>query len=215
MLKEATARKLIDYVDKGGRLISEGCPGYFGDRGKVGTVQPNFGLDKLFGARESYVEFTPDLLDKLTLTVRGQAAGGRYFVQEYALAGGREAGKYANGHVAAVETGKTLLIGTFPGAAYFLHHANREFFTGLLDWAGIRQQVRVSDPAVKARLHKGAGGTYLWVVNPTRTKRTVEITLAGPVAKAADVWQESAPKAAGNILSATVEDRNVAVIKLD
>lgn len=44
---------------KGGKLISEGCPAYFGDPRHVGTVQPNFGLDELFGAKESYVEITP------------------------------------------------------------------------------------------------------------------------------------------------------------
>jgi beta-galactosidase len=51
-------------------LINEGYPGYFGDAGRVGTTQPNLGLDKVFGARETYVQFTPDLLAKLTATVR-------------------------------------------------------------------------------------------------------------------------------------------------
>jgi beta-galactosidase len=44
MLRRTTADKLRDYVSKGGKLISEGCPGYFGDGGKAGTVQPNLGL---------------------------------------------------------------------------------------------------------------------------------------------------------------------------
>ena len=103
MLKKSTADKLRDYVAKGGKLISEGCPGYFGDGGTVGTVQPNLGLDQLFGARETYVQFTPDLLDKLTLTVKGKQIGGQYFLQEYKLAGGQAVGQYANGHIAAVE----------------------------------------------------------------------------------------------------------------
>ena len=79
------------------------CPGYFGDGGTVGVVQPNLGLDQLFGARETYVQFTPDLLGKLTLTVRDKQIGGQYFLQEYRLAGGQAAGQYANGHIAAVE----------------------------------------------------------------------------------------------------------------
>ena len=45
-----------------GTLVMEGCPGYFGDNGHVGVVQPNLGLDALFGAKEDYVEFTPDIL---------------------------------------------------------------------------------------------------------------------------------------------------------
>jgi beta-galactosidase len=222
MLKNSTAQKLRDYVAKGGKLVSEGCPGYFGDGGTVGTVQPNLGLDQLFGARESYVQFTPDLLTKLTLTVRDKQIGGQYFLQEYKLAGGQAAGQYANGHIAAVENttgaGKTLLIGTFPGGAYYHGHApaTREFFAGLLAWAGVQQQVQSSDPEVKARLHRGAGGTYLWVVNPTRTARTVKISLPSAFQRAVDLWQESSrPTVSGNTVAVTVEDRNAAVIRLE
>ena len=77
MLTKSTADKLRAYVAKGGKLVSEGCAGYFGDGGTVGTVQPNLGLDQLFGARETYGQFTPDLLTKLSLTVRGKEIGGR------------------------------------------------------------------------------------------------------------------------------------------
>jgi beta-galactosidase len=222
MLRKATADKLRDYVAKGGKLVSEGCPGYFGDGGTVGVVQPNLGLDQLFGARESYVQFTPDLLGKLTLTVRDKEVGGQYFLQEYKLAGGQAAGRYANSHVAAVEhtfgSGKTLLIGTFPGGSYYRNHTagTREFFAGLLAWGGVKQQVQSSDPAVKARLHKGAGGTYVWVVNPTRTARSVKILLPSPFQRAVELWQESSrPTISGNTLAVTVEDRNVAVIRLE
>jgi beta-galactosidase len=221
-LKKSTADKLRAYVAKGGKLVSEGCPGYFGDGGTVGTVQPNLGLDQLFGARESYVQFTPDLLTKLTLTVRDKQIGGQYFLQEYKLAGGKAVGQYANGHVAAVENttgaGRTLLMGTFPGAAYFRSHApaTREFFAGLLAWAGVQQQVQSSDPEVKARLHRGAGGTYLWVVNPTRTARTVKVSLPAAFQRAMELWQESSrPAVSGNIAAVTVEDRNAAVIRLE
>jgi beta-galactosidase len=222
MLKKATADKLRDYVAKGGKLVSEGCPGYFGDGGTVGVVQPNLGLDQLFGARETYVQFTPDILGKLTLTVRDKQIGGQYFLQEYKLAGGQAAGQYGNGHIAAVEnttgSGKTLLIGTFPGGSYFRNHAEgtREFFAGLLPWAGIRQQVQSSDAAVKARLHKGAGGTYLWVINPTRTARNVKLLLPSAYQRAVDVWQETShPTISGNTVAVTVEDRNAAVIRLE
>ena len=159
--------------------MSEGLPGYFGERGKVGTRQPNLGLDELFGARETYVEFTPDLLEGLKLKVLDKGIGGRFFLQQYEpTAGGKAAGRYDNGATSAIEhgfgKGRALLIGTFPGAAYFLHHSpdTKAFFAALLDWAGVKQQVKVSVPDVKARLHTGAGGNYLWVVNPTRQPRT-------------------------------------------
>jgi beta-galactosidase len=222
MLKRATADKLRDYVAKGGKLVSEGCPGYFGDGGTAGTIQPNLGLDQLFGARETYVQFTPDLLTKLTLTVKGKEIAGQYFLQEYKTAGGEAVGHYANGHIAAVEStfgkGKTLLIGSFPGGGYFRSHApsTREFFAGLLAWAGVQQQVQSSDPEVKARLHKGKGGAYLWVVNPTRTARTVRISLPSTFQRAVELWQESnQPTISGKTLATTVGDRNAAVIRLE
>ena len=102
-------------------------------------------------------------MDKLTLTVNDKQIGGGYFLQEYTPAGGEAVGRYANGHVAAIEhtsgSGKTLLIGTFPGGSYYRTHspATREFFAGLLTWAGVKPQVQSSAPEVKARLHKGAG----------------------------------------------------------
>ena len=222
MLKKSTADKLRDYVAKGGKLVSEGCPGYFGDGGTAGTIQPNLGLDQLFGARETYVQFTPDLLTKLTLTVKGKEIAGQYFLQEYKAAGGQAVGQYANGHIAAVEStfgkGKTLLIGSFPGGGYFRSHApsTREFFAGLLAWAGVQQQVQSSDPEIKARLHKGKGGAYLWVVNPTRTARTVRISLPSTFQRAVELWQESShPAVSGNTLATTVGDRNAAVIRLE
>jgi beta-galactosidase len=125
-------------VRDGGVLITEGLPGYFGDHGKVGTVQPNYGLDQMFGAKESYVEFTPDILDNLTMKVRGSQIHGRYFLQAYSLAGGAVAGNYDDGRVAAVEhqfgKGRALLIGSFPGGGYYLHHSasGKAFFAGLL-----------------------------------------------------------------------------------
>lgn len=223
MLTEATARKLSDYVEQGGYLISEGLPAYFGDRGRVGTLQPNLGLDKLFGAKESYVEFTPDLLDHLTLNVRGHSIHGRFFLQEYTAAGGRPVGTYENGRIAAIENsygrGKTLLVGSFPGAGYYLHHApeTKAFLAGLLEWANLEQQVGSSDPLVKARLHTGPGGTYLWVINSTRTARRVTISLSskfGTFKTAEDLWHEQKVSLTTNAIEVHVADRDAAVIHL-
>jgi beta-galactosidase len=210
-------------VQKGGRLICEGLPGYFGDRGHVGQVQPNLGLDQLFGAREKYVEFTPDLLEGLTLQVRGAQINGRLFLQEYTPSGGRVVGTYDNGATAAVEhefgTGKTLLIGTFPGAGYYRHHAPeaRKFFAGLLKWGNVAQRVRSSHPDVKARLHDGPDGKYLWVINPTRSAREVTVRI-GPrntgFRTGEDLWGGKPATVDGNKVKVTVDDRDAAVIQL-
>ncbi|PYS54720.1 MAG: hypothetical protein DMG13_07115 [Acidobacteria bacterium] len=223
MLKEATAAKLRQYVERGGCLISEGLPAYFGDGGRAGTAQPNLGLDKLFGAKESYVEFTPDLLEDLALKVRGSQIFGRFFRQEYTPSGGTPAGTYEDGSAAAIENrfgkGKTLLVGSYPGAGYYLHRSpqSRTFFAGLLEWASIEQQVRSSDSEIKARLHEGAGGTYLWVVNLARASRGAEILLStkfGPFKTATDLWQGQKVLLEGRSVKVTVSDRDAAVIRL-
>ena len=223
MLKEETAQKLIQYVEEGGRLISEGLPGYFGDGGHVGEIQPNMGLDRLFGVSEKYVEFTPDLLENLTLDVMGHEINGRFFRQEYAANEGSVVGHFAGGSSAAVENlfgnGKTLLIGTFPGAGYFLHHSEgtREFFGDLLVWGEVSQGVVSSDPEVKARYHEGQGGRYIWVINPTRQSRQSVIRInAGiePIKEARNLWGEHNPVLNGNEITVTVDDRDAAVIHL-
>lgn len=225
-LKPETARKLAAYVAAGGKLVSEGLPGYFGDRGKVGTTQPNLGLDTLFGAKETYVEFTPDLLENLKLQVHNTSIGGRFFLQHYQPASGAKAvGRFESGETAAVEReqgkGRTLLIGTFPGAAYFLHHSpeTRTFFASLLDWAGLKQQIKVSVPDVKARLHTGPGGNYVWVLNPTRQSHTVSVTLeksAPSFSKVQDIWARGAKvKLERGALEVTINDRNAAIVRLD
>lgn len=88
--------------------------------------------------------------------------------------------QYPDGMTAAVQnkfgSGRTLLIGTFPGAGYFLHHglSTKDVFAALLAMAGVTQAVKLDDAQVQARLHRGEGGTYLWVTNPSREERTGE-----------------------------------------
>jgi len=222
MLNQETADKLKVWVEKGGTLICEGCPAYFGDRGRAGTVQPNLGLNELFGVRESYVEFTPDILGGLKLTVNGTRVWGGLFLQIYEPTTGNVVGYYEDGRVAAVDNifgkGKTRLIGTMIGAGYHSHPKDRDtkFFADLLDFAGKQQYVKCSDSRVKARLHDGAGGTYLWVANPDRNPIPVELRLGDmwePFSSCYSLWG-SKTEVNGNIITMTAEARNVTVIEL-
>jgi beta-galactosidase len=189
----------------------------------VGTIQPNYGLDEVFGARESYVEFLPDISDELMLKVKNVTIYGRYFRQEYNLLGGTEAGQYENGKIAAVEhrfgQGRTLLIGSFPGAGYYLHHAagTRDLFSGLLEFAGVTPATTIDDTSVQARLHQGDGGTYLWVTNPTRVSRTVRIGLApsaGHFTSGEDIWGDRNVGFEDRKVIVSVQGRDAAVIAL-
>ena len=223
MLKAETAARLKQYVQNGGTLICEGLPAYFGDHGHVGTVQPNFGLDELFGAREKFVEFVPDISEQMTLEVKENKIYGRYFRQDYDLHGGKAAGQYPNGNTAAVENtfgrGRTLLMGSFPGAGYFLHHApeTKQLFAGFLQYASLNPQVAIDDNAVQARLHQGPSGTHLWVTNPTRSAKKVTITLtpnAGTFNTAEDLWNGTAITQTTRQFTMNIPPRDAVVAQL-
>jgi beta-galactosidase len=224
MLHARTAERLRAWVEAGGTLISEGCPAYWGDGGWVGTQQPRFGLDELFGARESYVEFTPDLLTDLRLTVRVHGidhdiAGG-VFLQAYTPTTGTAVGQYADGQVAVVENrfgkGRTLLIGTMPGAGFTAHPDDvntADFFAGLIDAA---PAVTSSDTRVKARLHAGAGGLYLWVTNPTRGDIPVNLSIRDNMGEfsSARTVRGAAATVDGRTVRLTAPARDVTVLEL-
>jgi beta-galactosidase len=223
MLKQETAAKLRKYVEQGGTLVSEGLPAYFGDRGHVGTTQPNYGLDEVFGARQIYVEFAPDISDGLMLEIKGSEIPGRYFRQDYELRGGEAVGHYSNGHVAVVEhqfgQGRTLLMGSFPGAGYYRHptSAARDFFAGFLKMAGVTPLLKINDSSVQARLHQGLGGTYLWITNPTRSGRTASISLApsvGNFTSAEDLWGKQFVVLSHNQINVGVPARDAVVVAL-
>jgi beta-galactosidase len=242
-LSSQTASRLRAWVEAGGVLVSEGCPAYWGDRGRVGTVQPNLGLHELFGAREAYVEFTPDILTSLTFVPReGLLAGqvavpGGVFLQAYAPSTGTAVAHYAAGAgpgagaVAAVEPrggrGKTLLTGTFPG--YGHHHrpsaASRAWFGALLDWAGVRPHVRILSAAPQrdgrwwgptARIHAAGDTTVLWVTNPHREELRVELELAArwtPRRPPVLAWGSGAPAVAGPRVTVDVPGRDAVVLR--
>ena len=73
----------------------------------------------------------------------------------------------------------------------------------------------MSDPLIKARLHRGAGGTVLYVINPTREERPVTVELPEAVRSAQDAWEETPVRVDGRRLTLSVGDRNVAVLRLN
>ena len=223
MLSRATADQLKQWVAAGGTLIAEGCPGYWGDNAHVGPHQPNLGLDQLFGARECYVEFTPDLLGDLSFTLHGIPVRGGLFLQAYQPTTGQAVGYYADGRVAAVEhaygQGRTRLVGTMAGWGYAAHPADRSpsFFADALRFAAHDQHVWCSEPSVKARLHAGDGGTYLWVANPARQPLRALLRLSdawGPFSAASPLWGAEA-RVSGQEIQIVAGARDVAVLKLE
>jgi beta-galactosidase len=186
-------------------------------------VQPNYGLDKVFGATQSYVEFIPDISEDITLTLMNAKIYGRYFRQQYALSGGEEAGQFPDGKTAAVAhtfgKGRTLLIGSFPGSGYYLHHepATRELFATFPALAGIEPVLKTDNTSVQARLHKGTGGTHLWVTNPTWSDQRVAISFGpsvGNFRSAEDIWGQQSATLESQKLSVTIPARDAVVLVL-
>lgn len=223
MLTAEHARRIADWVGAGGTLISEGCPGYFGDRGWVGTRQPNHGLDEVFGAVEESVLFTPDLLTELELEVAGDRIRGGVFRQSYRVTDGTACGWYDDGSVAAVDhrhgSGRTRLVGTFPGAGHLRSPGagSRGWFRRLLDWAGVPQHVTVSNRKLTGRLFDGAGGRYLWLLNHTRAEQSGRVTLGDhhpAVTGTRSLWGGEATAVADRVLDVTVGARDAVVLAL-
>ena len=112
--------------------------------------------------------------------------------------------------------GKALLIGSFPGGGYYLHHSTsgKAFFAGLLGWAKAEPRLRTDAPGAQARLHAGAGGSYLYIVNPDRAERKVSVTLGSAFESGEDVWGGRMVAVKGRSVEVEVGDRDVAVIRL-
>jgi len=83
--------------------------------------------------------------------------------------------------------------------------------------AGVAPQVTIDDKSVQARLHQGAGGTYLWVTNPTPGNRTVKVGLAAGAQSyksGEDIWGKQTVAMDARQLTVDVGGRDAAVIAL-
>ncbi len=142
-LHQEEADRLKAWVAAGGTLIAEGCPGYFDDNGRANTRQPGLGLDELFGAYETAVEFMPDIGNEIAFAMDGCFVRGGLYRQVYRATAGKVRGTYADGTCAVVENtygkGRTLLVGSFPSVGYFDSEGaeNAEYFRKVLAWSRI------------------------------------------------------------------------------
>lgn len=197
----AQAERLKQWVEKGGALISEACPGYFNSLGAAGATQPNFGMDALFGAREQDVQFTPDILDEARLSVLGMPVWGGVTLQTYTPTTGQACGYLAGGRIAAVKNrygkGQTLLIGTHPAEAYSRTGCaqNSALFKAFLDFAGLKIQLECDNPSIKARIHADGEKRYVWAVNTGANTAQAKLSFDwGAVCAGKVFWGENAPQ---------------------
>ena len=219
MWPEEIAARVAAWVRAGGKLIAEACPAYFGDRGHVGVHQPNFGLDELFGATESHVEFMPDIAhrDRIDLGGIAQTCGG--YRQVYAPTTGRPLARFEDVGVAlvghAAGQGATLLVGSHLSAGHFqaLEQGkpdNAAWWRYAADWAGCSRHAETGDSKLIARLHEAQAGRFLWIINPTRKARTALPAVGGAAAKGTPLWLDGASEGEGY----RIEGRGALVLAL-
>ncbi len=223
MLPRRVAEDLREFVRRGGTLISEGCPAYFGDHGRAGETQPNYGLQDLFGAVEAHVEFTPVLHEDLKFQAGGKKISGGVYLQSYTPKSGTVTGTFEDGSPAVIDhtygQGKTRLIGTCPGYGYYEAEddpASREYFGNLLRWAGRTPHVKCSDHRLVARLHQGDVYRMLWIVNSSREPIRAELELAeewGPFNEYEILLSNGTLSASGASIQVIIPDRDVALVR--
>jgi beta-galactosidase len=219
-LTKTHAEKLKDWVRQGGTLIAEACPGYIGDNLEAGVVQPNNGLDELFGAKEKRVEFMPDILTDITFDIFGVNAGGEGFLQTYECIGGCPCAVYQGEPIGVTNTygkGKTLLVGAFVSGRYARLHdeGSRNFFARAFSYTNQIPALILSDNKVRARISRGTAGEFLWILNPTREKRPLKLTLPRDRDAGEKFWEGGALKnREGNILEIEMEERDALILSL-
>lgn len=178
-MSEEHARALMNWVEQGGVLISEACPGFFTEHMNACAVQPGQELGKLFGVCRAEAEFMPDLAGEVSFEMFGESVQGGGFTQFYTLDGAEEAARY-NGRIIAAEhsygAGRTLLIGSGISLG---GQKNRGIWRKLLKHFGIRFHAQVSDPGLMVRIHENGDRRVMWVVNSERENRKAEVRLQG------------------------------------
>ncbi len=188
MWPELIAKRLRDWIAAGGILISEACPGYFGNGGRIGIHQPNFGFDEVFGARETHVEFMPDIADRDRIFWQGTELPCGGFRQVYEPTSGKGLATFDTGGTAMVEAtygkGRTLLVGSHVSVGHFRERESGrlgapQWWRGCLAWSGVSPRVETGNAQLVARLHEGEGGRFLWIVNPSRLPQAGRLTVDG------------------------------------
>lgn len=181
-------KQLGDWINQGGNLVAEGCYGYFNGRGHAHTVQPNRGFEEIFGCKEKVVSFAPDRWDTLTFSTsttkeENTIVGGALYRQEYEVTTGTPVGYYEDGSIACVEhqygKGSIRITGTMPSYSYKKAptKSTQNWFSSILNLADKKQNIKVNQKQVIARLWKDENDSYLWIVNQDQKDLMVEIKL--------------------------------------
>jgi beta-galactosidase len=222
MLQQPVADALKAYVHGGGTLISEARPAWNDERGAANVRIPGGGLDEIFGARErelrsgEAVTFMMERsLDGALAPLAGRVFNGLAFAEHLTITGGsarvlaRFPGDAENpGDPAVVMSpygsGRAILIGTFPSAAFEQDpdkmRPTGEFLQRLIASAGVSPEIRIDGAPglVEARFLESSDAIVLIAINHAEVEQQVTFSFGPDVPEA--IWQNMETGAAVNFV---------------
>ena len=223
MLDRSTADRIAEWVEGGGVLFSEGCPGYLDGSCHAGTVQPNLGLDQVFGVRELNVEFIQDILQDEPVLWEGRLFYGGEYIQSYSLMGASRLIGGNNDQVFASEnrwgSGTAFLMGTSPGVGYSNHpwEEQKKIFKWIAERMGLKAHVVCGNPRVRARIQTNGESLFLWLINGDHSVQNTDISFhgqftCGEIEKI--YWRGGSISVSNGTIQAEIEGRNAIIVKL-
>jgi beta-galactosidase len=191
MVPAASAAALTEYVRNGGRLVAEARLGWSNESGAASPTIPGMGMHELMGCRETAVQTGEAGRTTLKWTgtgfpgfAPGETLPARWYEETLEPLGPRAqvVATFPSGDAAAVVSefgkGKTLMLGSYVGAAYETRRdpAAPRFYAALLQWAGIEQPYTAEGAAPEIRALESGRDTLLFVFN--HGKQPMEPTLS-------------------------------------
>jgi beta-galactosidase GanA len=224
-LDGAFLAQLRAFVEAGGTLISEACPGRFDRYGFAPRRQMAPGAEDLFGARHKRVQIVREPGDGARWTPEergygefasatvllgagvytGEAARPGFYLQTVEPAGGEPilyAGSEVVGIARRVGAGQAILIGTFIGlcATAYIHPATDDFVARLLAGAAVQPE-RYGRLLCRRRV---LGEREAWfLINPAAEAVTERVPLA-PFSAARDLLGEAVVASDADSVTVTV-----------
>ncbi len=204
MLSSKVADVVKQYIAQGGTVVAEARLAWNNARGDASPVIPGFGMDQVFGARETLIrpEAAPHLLIQPSASLPGMTAGesipAAAFEEDLQpLAGARVLARFADGAPAIVEKsygrGKAILVGSFPCLSYQRQHdsSTRQLLLSFARGAGVAPQVRVSGTGtsgLEVRRLVSEREQFLFVFNHAATpaEAKIAVQMPWPVKQATD-----------------------------
>lgn len=187
LLTRPMASALQDYVRGGGHLFVEARPGWQDDTGHAEPVLPGFGLDRLFGVRESVVRPVKDA----AVTWGSWKFSGATFAEGFDAIdpSARAVATFDDGSPAAFErpdgAGRAVILGTFAGERNAQEPVPMHpLGDALVDWAGLSRPALQSTAFLEVRRMIAPSGEVLLLFNhgSAAVRTTLAHTSARPVA---------------------------------